>query len=104
MRKAIDEEGNLQEVETMASVEIKRSARGETYWTTKAYHVMAPMAALETAMTDWILDTMYGKSEVGDLDKRLKEIKDLIEAVMGQYWAFSEKLTEQLQLEEEETA
>ena len=100
MRHAVDEEGNLQEVETMASVEIKRSAKGETYWTTKSYHVMPQMAALEAASTDWLLEEMYGKAAVGDLDRRLERIRALIEAVMKDYWAFSQKMTEQI---EEET-
>ncbi len=86
----------------MASVEIKRSAKGETYWTTKSYHVMPQMAALEAASTDWLLEEMYGKAAVGDLDRRLERIKALIEAVMGDYWAFSQKMTEQIELKDEE--
>ncbi len=96
MRTAADEEGIYHEVETLASVEIKRSAKGQIYWTTKAYAQIAPLAALEAAATDQMLEVAYKAADKGEVDRRLKILRSQIDDVWDDFMKLPGELAEKL--------
>ncbi len=105
MRRAVDEDGKVQEVETPASVEIKRSQKGDVYWTTKSYAMFAPVAALESVATDTILQAVYQKGTTSEeIEARLKNLKTMVDGFLVDYLKFQEEVADRLEAEMEAEA